>query len=186
MHKTRKVDHSYGYIIHLDILFDLGLWRRGLKVVIGSSRRSYTPCSDFRLSTYHNVDGNAPVFQATESFDIETVRTLFTSGHASPFDQNTNGNSLFDLVFCSLCQSYNKNDAIRGLNLLKLLSNCGSVPNSLADKKQSGNFPWIEIAMFEMNPPENQQTVAEATRLIFETSSHDPIFQLGRGVVHYS
>jgi hypothetical protein len=132
--KTREVDHSYRYIIHLEILFDLGFWRRGLKAVIGSSRRSCTPGLDFGLSTYYIVDENAPVFQAAESFDIETVRILFTSGHASPFDQNTSGNSLFDRVFCRLCYSYNINDAIRGLKLLKFLFNCGGAPNSLGDK----------------------------------------------------
>jgi hypothetical protein len=180
--KTREVDHSYYYITHLDILFDLGLWRRGLKAVIGNSRRSCTPGLDFRLSTYHIVDENAPVFQAAESLDIETVRTLFTSGHASPFDQNTSGNSLFDWVFCRLCRTYNTNDAIRGLKLLKFLFTCGGVPNSLANKRQRGNFPWIELAMSETIPPGNQQTVAEAMRLIFQTSSQDPISNWDVGI----
>jgi hypothetical protein len=74
------------------------------------------------------------------------------------------------------------NGAIRGLKLLKFLFSCGGVPNSLADKLQRGNFPWIEIAMFEGIPPENQQTVAEATRLILQTSSQDPISNWDVGI----
>lgn len=182
MEKTREADHSYRYITTLEILMDLGLWRRGLKTVIGCSRRPCTSDLDFRLSTYHIVDESAPVFQAAKSFDIETVRTLFTSGHASPFDQNTKGYSLFDWVFWYLCRSYEMNNAIQGLKLLKFLVNCGGVPISLADKPQPGNFPWIEIAMRERIPLENQQIVAEAIRLIFQTSSQDPISNWNVGV----
>jgi hypothetical protein len=83
---------------------------------------------DIRLSTFHIVDNNAPVFQAARSFDIETVRTLFTSGRASPFDQDTWGKSLFDLVFFYLCTSFKLKEAIRGLELLNFLVNCGVEP----------------------------------------------------------
>jgi hypothetical protein len=174
MEKTREVDHSYRHITTLEILMDLGLWRRGLRAVIGCPRRPCTSDLDLRLSTYHIVDEKAPVFQAAKLFDIETVRTLFTSGRASPFDQTTQGYSLFDWVFNRLCESY-MDDTIRGLELLKFLFNCGAVPTSLTDKPQPGNFSWIEIALCEGIPLENQQTIAEATRLIFQTSSQDPI-----------
>jgi hypothetical protein len=142
-------------------------------------RKPCTPGLDFRLSTYHIVDENAPVFQALKLFDIEAVRTLFTTKQASPFDQTTRGHSLFDLVFCGLCWS---NNAIQGLKLLKFLVNCGGVPNSLSDKRQTGNFPWIEIAMSEDIPSENEQTVAEATRLMFQTSPQDPISDWNVGI----
>jgi hypothetical protein len=180
--KTREVDHSYRYITTLEILVNLGFWRRGLKAVIGSSRRPYTSDLDFRLSTYHIVDQNAPIFQAARIFDIDTVRTLFTSGRASPFDQNISGNSLFDLVFCRLCDLCNREDAIRGLKLLKFLVNCGGVPKSLADKPQAGNFSWVETAMFDYIPEESQPIVAEATRLIFQASCQDPICNWNVGI----
>ncbi|CAM6001972.1 unnamed protein product [Sphagnum balticum] len=149
---------------------------------MGSSRRPDSSDLDFRLSTYHIVDQNAPIFQAAKSFDIKTVRTLFTSGCASPFDQNTSGNSLFDLVFCGLCRSYARECVIRGLKLLKFLFNFGGVPNSLADKRQIWNLPWVEIAMSESIPQANKQTVAEATRLVFQASSQDPISNWNVGI----
>lgn len=139
--KSRELGHLYRYITTLEVLVDFGLWRRGLKVVMGSSMRACPTDLDFRLSTYHIVDENALVFQAAKAFDIATVRTLFASGHASPFDQNTRGQSLFDWVFCRLCHSRDTDEAIRGLEMLKFIFKCGGAPMSLTDQVQAGGFP---------------------------------------------
>ena len=53
--KAREADHSYREITTFEILMDLGLWRRGLKVVIGRPMRPYAYNLDFRLTTYHIV-----------------------------------------------------------------------------------------------------------------------------------
>ena len=180
--KAQASDHSYHYITAFEILINLGFWRRGLKAVMGRSKTPRTPNLDFRLSTYHIVDENAPVFQAVGSFDTETVRDLFSSGRASPFDQNTEGYSLFDWVVYRLCGSLQSKDAIKGLELLKFIHSCGGMPVSLGGKSLPGNFPWIETAMKEGIPLEIQQILAEAIRLFFQTSSQDPISNWNVGI----
>lgn len=179
---TTETDRSYRHISTLEILMDLGLWRLGLKAVVGYPRRPHISDLDFRLSTYHIVDEDATIFQAAKIFDIETVRRLFTSGCASPFDQTTSGYSLFDWAFAYLCISEEINNTVQGLELLKFLIHCGSRPTSLANKRQAGNFTWVEQAMRELNPVENQQTVAEAIRLMFQTSSQNPISKWDVGI----
>ncbi|OBT90412.1 hypothetical protein VE02_00783 [Pseudogymnoascus sp. 03VT05] len=182
MEKMREASHSYRYITTLEIRMDLRVWRRGLKAVIGRLMRPYTSDLDFRLSTYHIVDENAPIFQAAKSFDIHAAQTLFTSGCASPFDQNTSGHSLFDWVFYHLCFSREMSNATQGLKLLNLLVDCGGIPISLANKRQPGNFPWIELATRESIPVENQQIVTKAIRLVFKTCSQNPISNWNVGI----
>jgi hypothetical protein len=45
-----------------------------------------------------------------------------------------------------------------------------------------GNFPWIELATRESIPVENQQIVAKAIRLVFKSSSQDPISNWNVGI----
>lgn len=173
---------SYRTITTFDVLLDLGFWRRGLKAVMGQSRESYTPGLDFCLRTYHIVDLNAPIFEAAEAFDIETVRTLFSSRQASPFDQSTQGWSLFDYAFQCLCMAQRLGDASKGLRFLKFLISCGGMPTSLGDKYGAGSFPWIEDVLKEGIPLEVRQALVDAMRLVFKTSSEDPISKWDVGI----
>ena len=195
---------SFRFISTYEVRIDLGLWRYGLRVLRRPSKTAYTPGLDLHISTYHIVELTSPVFEAARRFDIETVRTLFASGYATPFDQEPSGYSLFDWTFSWLINPRNSRDALLGLDLLKFILSCGGRPTSLADKRQPSvsymNFnrmsldkekyihflryhtytgmSWIEKVLHNINQrrlPKEQTVLVDAIRLLFQTSPQDPL-----------
>jgi hypothetical protein len=131
-----------------------------------------------QLRSFNIVAEDSPIFDACYRFDITEVRKLFRSAHASPFDQDVNGRSLFDLTLHRMCHVGYESQERKGLELLQYLSSCGRGPSSLAFVRSPLRMSWVEEIIQvheEHNSPQDRQLLAEATRLALRNSSEDPL-----------
>ncbi|PMD22508.1 hypothetical protein NA56DRAFT_598150 [Hyaloscypha hepaticicola] len=93
-------------------------WLFGLSHAIEIYGYQATSGWNFSIQVYNVVPYDSPIFTMARKGDIVSIRHLFSTGQASPFDRNEWGLTLLDLAAC-----------MNNLELCQFLTNEGADPN---------------------------------------------------------
>ena len=120
---------------------------RGLFIQISPGTFPCGSSFDMQLQLYNICPDDAPVFQACISFDVASLRNLFRSGQASPFDRRAvYSESLLDIVFDTTLHRIREYGAYPPPKLVQLqremldflVTDCGLDPGEIGT---SANYP---------------------------------------------
>lgn len=136
-----------------------------------------------KLRVYHVVDSSAPIIRACANGDLQTVRTLFKDGDASPFDRMWRETSLLDLVLFRIVLSATgglPNVQIpKLLALFKELVSHGLDPGLVRklDSETSGErLPFFVVSnLIEECSSNVTPYLLDLGRTILKTSVQDPL-----------
>ena len=145
----------------IDIRFNPVFIGQGVHITFPSSSQRYSTRFDMQLRSYRVVSKSSPVFNALHKADIPSLRSLFKSGMASPFDVDTSGFSLLDNAL-SITKAMNREEP---LSLIQFLLSCGAHFTPMSSH-HSGR--WITDVL------QDEKSGPDIMRLYMDNCEHDP------------
>jgi hypothetical protein len=137
-----------------------------------------------KLRVFNVVDTDAMIVKACTAGDLFTVRSLFASGRASPFDRIWGDRSLLDLILMQVISTASSqlppassHQRLHGLvATYSELVRCGldpGIPRTNIDIY--GMSPLSALATLRVVSPEHSCYIINLARVILANSIHDPL-----------
>jgi len=130
---------------------------RGLFIQISPGTFPRGSSFDMQLRLYNIIPDDAPVFQACIGFDVASLRNLFRSGQASPFDRRaTYSESLLDVIFDTTLHRIREYGAYPSQKLVQrqkeildfLVTDCGLDPGEIGT---SASYPNVANSLVRLD-----------------------------------
>jgi hypothetical protein len=137
-----------------------------------------------KLRVFNVVDTNAMIVKACTAGDLLTVRSLFASGRALPFDRIWGDRSLLDLILMQVISTasstlppVNSRQRLQGLVATYAeLVNCGLDPGTPRTNNDIyGLSPLSALANLRVTSTEHFCYIISLARVILAGSIHDPL-----------